>query len=177
MKIGLIKRKYVFDVQNLVVLWIFEFVVLLIFNQLFVLFFSLYRTVIMPAANEFNPEIVLVSAGFDAVEGHDSPLGGYKVTAKCRYSHKVHISELVLLLFGNLIWSPCYVHSSILWDYKCVTEGRDWVETNMLAFLAHSFLFLLAFLSQLFKVLLFWHSNSILEVSCFSIGPIFQMLE
>lgn len=103
MKIGLIKRKYVFDVQNLVVLWIFEFVVLLIFNQLFVLFFSLYRTVIMPAANEFNPEIVLVSAGFDAVEGHDSPLGGYKVTAKCRYSHKVHISELVLLLFGNLI--------------------------------------------------------------------------
>lgn len=57
----------------------------------------------MPAANEFDPEIVLVSAGFDAVEGHDSPLGGYKVTAKCRYSHKVHISESVLLLFGNLI--------------------------------------------------------------------------
>lgn len=41
----------------------------------------------MPAANEFDPEIVLVSAGFDAVEGHDPPLGGYKVTAKCRYCH------------------------------------------------------------------------------------------
>lgn len=50
-------------------------------------FFSFYRTVIMPAANEFDPEIVLVSAGFDAVEGHDPPLGGYKVTAKCRYCH------------------------------------------------------------------------------------------
>lgn len=52
----------------------------------------------MPAAQEFDPEIVLVSAGFDAVEGHDPPLGGYKVTAKCRYHHKVHVSELVFLL-------------------------------------------------------------------------------
>ncbi|MBN3298014.1 HDAC9 deacetylase, partial [Amia calva] len=42
-----------------------------------------FRTVILPIANEFNPDVVLVSAGFDAVEGHDPPLGGYKVTAKC----------------------------------------------------------------------------------------------
>lgn len=58
-----------------------------------------------------------------------------------------------------------------------LAQFADRVEMNMLAFLAHSFLFLLAFLSWLFKVLLFWHSNNILEVSCFSIGPIFQMLE
>eukprot|EP00076_Gallus_gallus_P037422 XP_025002960.1 histone deacetylase 9 isoform X10 [Gallus gallus] len=45
-------------------------------------YLTAFRTVIMPAANEFDPEIVLVSAGFDAVEGHDPPLGGYKVTAK-----------------------------------------------------------------------------------------------
>lgn len=45
----------------------------------------------MPIANEFDPDIILVSAGFDAVEGHDAPLGGYKVTAKCMYSHKVVI--------------------------------------------------------------------------------------
>lgn len=37
----------------------------------------------MPIANEFSPDVVLVSAGFDAVEGHQSPLGGYNVTAKC----------------------------------------------------------------------------------------------
>lgn len=37
----------------------------------------------MPIANEFSPDVVLVSAGFDAVEGHLSPLGGYSVTAKC----------------------------------------------------------------------------------------------
>lgn len=44
-----------------------------------------YRTVVMPIANEFSPDVVLVSAGFDAVEGHQSPLGGYNVTAKCTY--------------------------------------------------------------------------------------------
>ncbi|KAI1242766.1 hypothetical protein IHE44_0000313 [Lamprotornis superbus] len=55
---------------------------------------TILRTVIMPAANEFDPEIVLVSAGFDAVEGHDPPLGGYKVTAK--YS-----ALPVALCYGN----------------------------------------------------------------------------
>jgi len=106
--IGLSKREYVFDAQSLVMLRILEIVamysmemeVLLIFNQLF---FPLYRTVIMPAANEFDPEIVLVSAGFDAVEGHDPPLGGYKVTAKCRYNLSMHLFELVLFLNRNII--------------------------------------------------------------------------
>ncbi|MGH0132979.1 UNVERIFIED_CONTAM: hypothetical protein FKN15_020897 [Acipenser sinensis] len=43
-----------------------------------------FRAVVVPIATEFNPDVVLVSAGFDAVEGHDPPLGGYKVTAKCK---------------------------------------------------------------------------------------------
>ncbi|CAB1336408.1 unnamed protein product [Coregonus sp. 'balchen'] len=40
-------------------------------------------TVVMPIAQEFSPDVVLVSSGFDAAEGHPAPLGGYKVTAKC----------------------------------------------------------------------------------------------
>uniref|UniRef100_A0A669EZU8 Histone deacetylase n=1 Tax=Oreochromis niloticus TaxID=8128 RepID=A0A669EZU8_ORENI len=32
---------------------------------------------------EFAPDMVLVSSGFDAVDGHAPPLGGYKLTAKC----------------------------------------------------------------------------------------------
>lgn len=43
------------------------------------------RSVVMPIANEFAPDIVLVSSGFDAVEGHPPPLGGYTLTAKCEY--------------------------------------------------------------------------------------------
>ncbi|XP_015214727.1 histone deacetylase 4 isoform X3 [Lepisosteus oculatus] len=46
-------------------------------------YLAAFRTVVMPIANEFAPDVVLVSSGFDAVEGHPSPLGGYKVTAKC----------------------------------------------------------------------------------------------
>ncbi|KAJ8253077.1 hypothetical protein GJAV_G00208850 [Gymnothorax javanicus] len=46
-------------------------------------YLAAFRTVVMPIANEFAPDVVLVSSGFDAVEGHPPPLGGYKVTAKC----------------------------------------------------------------------------------------------
>nr|XP_040058989.1 histone deacetylase 7-like isoform X2 [Gasterosteus aculeatus aculeatus] len=46
-------------------------------------YLAAFRAVVMPIAHEFSPDVVLVSAGFDAVEGHLSSLGGYKVTAKC----------------------------------------------------------------------------------------------
>ncbi|XP_072434486.1 histone deacetylase 4 isoform X8 [Chiloscyllium punctatum] len=46
-------------------------------------YLTAFRTVVMPIANEFSPDMVLVSSGFDAVEGHPAPLGGYKVSAKC----------------------------------------------------------------------------------------------
>ncbi|XP_078803857.1 histone deacetylase 7 isoform X3 [Oryzias latipes] len=46
-------------------------------------YLAAFRAVVMPIAHEFSPEVVLVSAGFDAVEGHSAALGGYKVTAKC----------------------------------------------------------------------------------------------
>lgn len=44
-----------------------------------------FRSVVMPIANEFAPDIVLVSSGFDAVEGHPPPLGGYTLTSKCEF--------------------------------------------------------------------------------------------
>ncbi|XP_018533191.1 histone deacetylase 7 isoform X3 [Lates calcarifer] len=46
-------------------------------------YLAAFRAVVMPIAHEFSPDVVLVSAGFDAVEGHSPSLGGYKVTAKC----------------------------------------------------------------------------------------------
>ncbi|XP_075275310.1 histone deacetylase 9 isoform X5 [Opisthocomus hoazin] len=63
-------------------------------------YLTAFRTVIMPAASEFDPEIVLVSAGFDAVEGHDPPLGGYKVTAKC-FGHLT--KQLLKLAEGRVV--------------------------------------------------------------------------
>ncbi|XP_039944341.2 histone deacetylase 7 [Hirundo rustica] len=46
-------------------------------------YLAAFRTVVMPIAHEFCPDLVLVSAGFDAAEGHPAPLGGYRVSAKC----------------------------------------------------------------------------------------------
>lgn len=46
-------------------------------------YLAAFRTVVMPIAQDFSPEVVLISAGFDAADGHTAPLGGYRVTAKC----------------------------------------------------------------------------------------------
>ncbi|XP_027866905.1 histone deacetylase 4-like isoform X2 [Xiphophorus couchianus] len=46
-------------------------------------YLTAFRSVVMPIADEFAPDIVLVSSGFDAVEGHPPPLGGYTLTSKC----------------------------------------------------------------------------------------------
>uniref|UniRef100_I3JGK8 Histone deacetylase n=1 Tax=Oreochromis niloticus TaxID=8128 RepID=I3JGK8_ORENI len=56
-------------------------------------YLTAFRTVVMPIAQQFSPDVVLVSAGFDAVEGHQSPLGGYNVSAKC-------FGQLTQLLMG-----------------------------------------------------------------------------
>ena len=40
----------------------------------------------MPIAREYNPECVLVSAGFDAAKGHAQALGGYEVSPECKHT-------------------------------------------------------------------------------------------
>ncbi|XP_047607979.1 histone deacetylase 9 isoform X12 [Phacochoerus africanus] len=59
-----------------------------------------FRTVVKPVAKEFDPDMVLVSAGFDALEGHAPPLGGYKVTAKC-FGHLT--KQLMTLADGHVV--------------------------------------------------------------------------
>ena len=46
-------------------------------------YLAAFRTIVLPIAREFNPDIILVSAGFNATEGHPPTLGGYSVTPKC----------------------------------------------------------------------------------------------
>ncbi|XP_077979198.1 histone deacetylase 4-like isoform X2 [Glandiceps talaboti] len=46
-------------------------------------YMAAFRTIVMPIAREFSPDVVLVSAGFDAALGHPAPLGGYQVTPAC----------------------------------------------------------------------------------------------
>lgn len=49
------------------------------------------RAMVMPIAHQFSPDVVLVSAGFDAVVGHSPSLGGYEVTAKCEFAVRTKI--------------------------------------------------------------------------------------
>ncbi|KAM6929392.1 histone deacetylase 7 isoform 2-T2 [Lycodopsis pacificus] len=65
-------------------------------------YLSAFRSVVMPIAQEFSPDFVLVSAGFDAAEGNPAPLGGYKVSAKC-FSHLTR--QLMSLAGGRLVLS------------------------------------------------------------------------
>eukprot|EP00877_Chromochloris_zofingiensis_P011018 jgi/Chrzof1/616/Cz01g22160.t1 len=57
---------------------------------------------LLPVAYEFSPDIIIVSAGFDAAEG--DPLGGCHVSPEC-YGHMTAllqpIAPLVLLLEGG----------------------------------------------------------------------------
>lgn len=63
-------------------------------------YLAAFRTVVMPIAREFAPDIVLVSAGFDAAVGHPPPLGGYVVSPAC-FGHLTR--ELMQLADGKIV--------------------------------------------------------------------------
>lgn len=68
-------------------------------------YLAAFRSVVMPIAREFNPDIVLVSAGFDATDGHAPPLGGYRVSPACfgymtRYIDNVDLSLSLLTVIS-----------------------------------------------------------------------------
>ena len=46
-------------------------------------YLAAFRCVVVPVAREFGPDIILVSAGFNATGGHPHTLGGYTVTPQC----------------------------------------------------------------------------------------------
>ncbi|XP_023329584.1 histone deacetylase 4-like [Eurytemora carolleeae] len=46
-------------------------------------YLAAFRSVVMPIARCYEPDFVLVSAGFDAAVGHEHPIGGYQVSTAC----------------------------------------------------------------------------------------------
>ncbi|CAL8307308.1 unnamed protein product [Merluccius merluccius] len=63
-------------------------------------YLAAFRAVVMPIASEFSPDMVLISSGFDAVEGHPPPLGGYTLTSKC-FGHLTR--QLMTLAGGRVV--------------------------------------------------------------------------
>ncbi|XP_065309221.2 histone deacetylase 4 isoform X1 [Dermacentor albipictus] len=63
-------------------------------------YIAAFRAIVMPIARDFDPEIVLVAAGFDAAAGHPPPLGGYQISPACfAYMTK----QLMTLAKGKLV--------------------------------------------------------------------------
>ncbi|KAI1815049.1 histone deacetylase [Poronia punctata] len=51
-------------------------------------YLAAFQKIVMPIAQEFNPDLVIISAGFDAAQGDE--LGGCFVTPPC-YAHMTHM--------------------------------------------------------------------------------------
>ncbi|KXJ86631.1 histone deacetylase [Microdochium bolleyi] len=51
-------------------------------------YLAAFQKIVMPIAQEFNPDLVIISAGFDAADGDE--LGGCFVTPTC-YAHMTHM--------------------------------------------------------------------------------------
>ncbi|XP_063707572.1 histone deacetylase 4-like isoform X2 [Culicoides brevitarsis] len=63
-------------------------------------YLAAFRTIVLPIAREFSPDIVIVSAGFDAAVGHPAPLGGYVVSPAC-FGHLTR--QLTQLANGKVV--------------------------------------------------------------------------
>ena len=63
-------------------------------------YLAAFRSVVMPIAKAFNPDLVIVSAGFDAAMGHDHPIGGYLVSTAC-FAYLTH--QLKQLAEGRVV--------------------------------------------------------------------------
>lgn len=46
-------------------------------------YLAAFRSVVIPLAYEYKPDVILVSAGFNATDGHPPTLGGYTVSPQC----------------------------------------------------------------------------------------------
>lgn len=61
-------------------------------------YMAAFQKIVMPIAQEFNPDLVIISAGFDAAKGDE--LGGCFVTPAC-YAHMTHM--LMSLANGKVV--------------------------------------------------------------------------
>lgn len=74
-------------------------------------YLAAFRSIVMPISREFCPEIVMVSAGFDASLGHPAPLGGYSLSPAC-FGHMTRElmslceERVVLVLEGGYELAP-----------------------------------------------------------------------
>ena len=72
-----------------------------------------FQSIVLPIAYEFDPQLVLVSAGFDAAKG--DPLGGYRLSPGM-YGH---MTQVVIMINRNQV---CLLLARACW----VWLGAGW---------------------------------------------------
>jgi hypothetical protein len=74
---------------------------------------AVFTEVLLPIAREFDPDLVLVSAGFDAAAG--DPLGGCEVSPEgaCRAQHARTHTRTPPSLIPNSLHSRTYKHNTL----------------------------------------------------------------
>ena len=68
-------------------------------------YLAAFRSVVMPVARAFDPDIVLVSAGFDAALGHPHPIGGYQVSTACFAYLTLQLKQLARGKVGMILFN------------------------------------------------------------------------
>ncbi|CAG8522961.1 15584_t:CDS:10 [Acaulospora morrowiae] len=74
-------------------------------------YIAAFEYIVLPIARQYNPDLVIVSAGFDAAEGHEDGIGGYKITPR-GYAYMTQMlknfanGKLVLALEGGYALEP-----------------------------------------------------------------------
>ena len=70
-----------------------------------------HRSIVVPVSHQFNADVTLVSAGFNATDGHPPTLGGYSVTPACTCDSSYSDCSVTVMFF---LWfspmsppSPC----------------------------------------------------------------------
>lgn len=90
----------------------------------------------MPILEQFQPQIILVSSGFDACMGHPHPLGGYELTPTCKRRKMKKKSVFVTYIrFLYSILGFAYMTNQLmkLADGKVVLVLEGGYELNALA--------------------------------------------
>lgn len=66
-------------------------------------YLAAFRTIVMPIAKEYQPQLVMVACGFDAAKGHAAPLGGYSVSPACKRLFSASSYALILISDHNIL--------------------------------------------------------------------------
>ena len=96
----------------------------------------LCRAIVIPILRDYEPDIILVSAGFNATNGHPPTLGGYSLTPKCEGWHInlncifLHMSTCFLLTMLHIQYLFVYVVAKGISSVQlyCITRALYFVQ-------------------------------------------------